>query len=180
MSTEKKNFIAVRFDRAEIQEIEKQVNINFVDLGLPSGRKWALRNVGAKSEEDCGFLMDFDTANAIQFEDGWHLPTKEDFIELDDNCAHKWIVNNGVPGMLFTSIHNGNSIFLPAAGYSWFDKTDDDEYGTTLDNRGSSGLYWSSSCRSATDAYSLYFYSSEVYPQDNSDRRDGFTVRAVQ
>ena len=177
MSTEKKNFIAVKFDRVEIQEVEKQGNINFADLGLPSGRKWALRNVGAESEEDCGFLMDFDTANTIQFEDGWHLPTKEDFIELDENCAHKWIVNNGVPGMLFTSIHNGNSIFLPAAGYSWFDA---DEYGTTLYSRGSNGLYWSSSYNSATYAYNLYFNSSEVKPQNNGSRRDGFTVRAVQ
>ena len=180
MSTEKKNFIAVKFDRVEIQEIEKQGNINFADLGLPSGRKWALRNVGAESEEDCGFLMDFDTANTIQFEDGWHLPTKEDFIELDENCAHKWIVNNGVPGMLFTSIHNGNSIFLPAAGYSWFDKTDDDEYGTTLKYRGSVGNYWSSSYNSATNAYSLNFNSSEVIPQDYSYRGYGFTGRAVQ
>ena len=177
MSTEKKNFIAVKFDRVEIQEIEKQGNINFADLGLPSGRKWALRNVGAESEEDCGFLMDFDTANAIQFEDGWHLPTKEDFIELDENCAHKWIVNNGVPGILFTSIHNGNSIFLPAAGYSWFDN---DEYGATRNGRGSLGVYWSSSYYSATYAYYLYFDSSEVDPQDNDDRRYGFTVRAVQ
>ena len=177
MSTEKKNFIAVKFDRVEIQEIEKQGNINFADLGLPSGRKWALRNVGAESEEDCGFLMDFDTANAIQFEDGWHLPTKEDFIELDENCAHKWIVNNGVPGMLFTSIHNGNSIFLPAAGYTWFD---DEEHGTTLDYRGSYGFYWSSSCNSATYAYGLNFHSSGVNPQNYGSRRDGFTVRAVQ
>ena len=180
MSTKKKNFIAVKFDRVEIQEIEKQGNINFADLGLPSGRKWALRNVGAESEEDCGFLMDFDTANAIQFEDGWHLPTKEDFIELDENCAHKWIVNNGVPGMLFTSIHNGNSIFLPAAGYSWFDKTDDDEYGTTLYHRGSNGLYWSSSFGSAPHAYRLLFYSACVSPQCYDNSRGGFTVRAVQ
>ena len=177
MSTETKNFIAVKFDRVEISEIEKQSGFNLVDLGLPSGRKWATCNVGAKSEEDCGFLMDFDTANAIQFEDGWHLPTKEDFIELDENCAHKWIVNNGVPGMLFTSIHNGNSIFLPAAGYSWFD---DDEYGTTLYYRGSYGVYWSSSYNSATYAYNLNFNSSEVSPQYNGNRRLGFTVRAVQ
>ena len=177
MSTETKTFIAVKFDRVEISEIEKQSGFNLVDLGLPSGRKWALRNVGAESEEDCGFLMDFDTANSIQFEDGWHLPTKEDFIELDDNCAHKWIVNNGVPGMLFTSIHNGNSIFLPAAGYSWFD---DDEYGTTLNYRGSYGNYWSSSYHSAADAYYLYFNSSEVNPQYLNDRRYGFSVRAVQ
>ena len=177
MSTETKNFIAVKFDRVEISEIEKQSGFNLVDLGLPSGRKWATCNVGAKSEEDCGFLMDFDTANAIQFENGWHLPTKEDFIELDENCAHKWTINNGVPGMLFTSIHNGNSIFLPAAGYSWFD---DDEYGTTLYNRGSYGLYWSSSYNSATSAFNLRFSSSEVNPQSNCYRRLGFTVRAVQ
>jgi len=177
MSTETKNFIAVKFDRVEISEIEKQSGFNLVDLGLPSGRKWATCNVGAKSEEDCGFLMDFDTANAIQFEDGWHLPTKEDFIELDENCAHKWTINNGVPGMLFTSIHNGNSIFLPAAGYSWFD---DDEYGTTLYCRGSLGYYWSSSYFSATLAYYLRFDSSGVSPQYYSGRRGGFTVRAVQ
>ena len=177
MSTETKNFIAVKFDRVEIQEIEKQSGFNLVDLGLPSGRKWALRNVGAESEEDCGFLMDFDTANAIQFEDGWHLPSKEDFIELDDNCSHKWTINNGVPGMLFTSIHNGNSIFLPAAGYSWFD---DNEYGPTLYYRGSLGFYWSSSYYSATSAYNLCFSSSEVNPQNSNRRRIGFTVRAVQ
>ena len=177
MSTETKNFIAVKFDRVEISEIEKQSGFNLVELGLPSGRKWATCNVGAKSEEDCGFLMDFDTANSIQFEDGWHLPTKEDFIELDDNCSHKWIINNGVPGMLFTSIHNGNSIFLPAAGYSWFD---DDEHGATLNNRGSLGYYWSSSYYSAALAYYLYFSSSGVGPQSNNSRRYGFTVRAVQ
>lgn len=182
MSTEKKNFIAIEFDRVEIAEIEAQsdLNINWADLGLPSGRKWALRNVGASSEEDCGYLMDFDTANAIQFEDGWHLPTKEDFIELDENCAHQWIVINGVPGMLFTSIHNGNSIFFPAAGYSWFDKTDDDEYGTTLSSRGSLGLYWSSSFYSATYAYYLRFNSTGVNPQNSGRRRYGFSVRAVQ
>ena len=176
MSTEKKNFIAVKFDRVEIQEIEKQGNINFADLGLPSGRKWALRNIGAKSEEDCGFLMDFDTANAIQFEDGWHLPTKEDFKELVDNCKSEWTLRNGVPGRTFTG-KNGNSIFLPAAGYTWFDEED---HGTTLDYRGSDGRYWSSSYYSATYAYHLGFNSSEVGPQYSRDRGYGFTVRAVQ
>ena len=170
---------AVRFDRVEIAEIEAQSNRNnqWVDLGLPSGRKWALFNIGAKNVEDCGLMMDFDTANAIKFEDGWHLPTKEDFIELDDNCAHKWTVINGTPGMLFTSIHNGNSIFMPAAGWSWFDE---DEHGTTLNYRGSYGSYWSSSFYSATYAFLLNFYSTGVTPQYNGSRRYGFTVRAVQ
>ena len=177
MTKKAKTPIAVRFDRVEIAEIEAQSNINWTDLGLPSGRKWALRNIGAKCEEDCGLLMDFDTANAIEFLDGWHLPTKEDFQELYDNCTSKWTSINGTPGRMFTSKINGNSIFLPAAGWSWFD---DDEHGTTLTYRGALGVYWSSSYNSATSAYSLYFNSSTVNPQFNVNRRDGFTVRAVQ
>ena len=176
MTKKAKTPIAVRFDRVEIAEIEAQSNINWTDLGLPSGRKWALRNIGAKCEEDCGLLMDFDTANAIKFEDGWHLPTKEDFQELYDNCDHEWIDDNGLRGMKFIS-KNGNSIFLPAAGYTWFG---DDEHGATLSLRGTLGNYWSSSYSSATNAYYLYFYSSTVYPQSNDDRRLGFSVRAVQ
>lgn len=168
---------AVRFDRVEIAEIEAQSNINWTDLGLPSGRKWALRNIGAKCEEDCGLLMDFDTANAIEFLDGWHLPTKEDFQELYDNCTSEWTTINGTPGRMFTSKINGNSIFLPAAGWSWFG---DDEHGTTLKHRGAFGYYWSSSDYSATYAYYLLFYSEGVYPQSDSDRRRGFSVRAVQ
>ena len=177
MTKKAKTPIAVRFDRVEIAEIEAQSNINWTDLGLPSGRKWALRNIGAKCEEDCGLLIDFDTANAIKFEDGWHLPTKEDFQELYDNCTSEWTTINGTPGRMFTSKINGNSIFLPAAGWSWFD---DDEHGATLYNRGTNGDYWSSSYYSATSAYYLDFYSEGVLPQNNSSRRNGFSVRAVQ
>ena len=61
--------------------------------------------------------------------------------------------------------------FFPAAGN--YD-------GTTLNNRGTNGNYWSSSYNSATNAYNLNFNSSTVNPQDNSSRRYGFSVRAVQ
>ena len=61
--------------------------------------------------------------------------------------------------------------FFPAAGN--YD-------GTTLNNRGTNGNYWSSSYNSATDAYNLGFSSSTVNPQGNGSRRDGFSVRAVQ
>jgi hypothetical protein len=61
--------------------------------------------------------------------------------------------------------------FFPAAGN--YD-------GTTLNNRGTNGNYWSSSYNSATSAYNLGFNSGTVSPQDNGYRRSGFTVRAVQ
>jgi len=150
-----------------------------VDLGLPSGRKWADRNVGQKvidDPADYGYLMDFDTAQHMPLPKGWKVPSKEDFKELCDHCTHEWVDKDGLRGMRFSG-KNGNSIFLPAAGYTWFD---DEDHGTTLSNRGSSGYYFSSSYLSATNAYYLLFYSSEVNPQHDYNRRGGFTVRAVQ
>ena len=169
--------IAVRFDRHEIFKIKPQTAFTAIDLGLPSGRQWAAQNVGALAMSDHGLLMDFDTANAIEFLDGWHLPTKEDFQELYDNCTSEWTTINGTPGRMFTSKINGHQIFLPAAGWSWFD---DDEHGTTLGSRGTYGSYWSSSYDSATYAYGLYFGSEGVSPQSSDYRRLGFSVRAVQ
>jgi hypothetical protein len=62
-------------------------------------------------------------------------------------------------------------IFFPASG---------NYNGTTLNNRGSNGNYWSSSYNSATNAYNLNFNSSNVNPANNNNRRYGFTARAVQ
>ena len=177
MTKKAKTPIAVRFDRYEIFEIKPQTAFTAIDLGLPSGRLWAAQNVGAHATSDYGLLMDFDTANAIEFLDGWHLPTKEDFQELYDNCTSEWTTINGNPGRMFTSKINGHQIFLPAAGWSCFD---DDEHGTTLNYRGTYGSYWSSSYYSATLAYGLNFYSSTVIPQYSGNRRLGFSVRAVQ
>ena len=63
------------------------------------------------------------------------------------------------------------ALFFPAAG---------NYNGTTLNNEGSNGNYWSSSFNSATNAYNLNFNSSGVHPQNNNNRRYGFSVRPVQ
>ena len=121
-------------------------------------------------------MMNFDTANSIKFQGSWHVPSPEDFKELYHKTKSEWTTRNGIPGRTFTG-KNGNSIFLPAAGYTWYD---DDESGTTLYNRGSYGYYWSSGFYSASSAYYLYFSSTAVSPQYcNLSRRLGFTVRAV-
>ncbi|MBQ4388021.1 MAG: hypothetical protein II822_10520 [Prevotella sp.] len=62
-------------------------------------------------------------------------------------------------------------IFLPASG---------NYNGTSLNNRGSNGNYWSASWNSQTNAYNLNFNSSNVNPQNNNNRRLGFPVRPVQ
>lgn len=60
-----------------------------------------------------------DDAAVVNWGNGWHMPTKEDLIELVDGCTWKWTKNfdgSGFNGHIGTSIKNGNTIFLPAAG----------------------------------------------------------------
>ncbi|MBQ8361847.1 MAG: TIR domain-containing protein [Bacteroidaceae bacterium] len=82
----------------------------------------------------------------------WRLPTMAECRELVDKCTWIWTTQNGHNGYKVVG-SNGNSIFLPAAG--WRD-------GTSLDYAGERGYYWSSTpCESNTQgAYYLYFDSS--------------------
>jgi hypothetical protein len=52
--------------------------------------------------------------------------------------------------------------------------------GTTWNNRGSNGNYWSGSLNSATNGRNLNFNSGGVNPQNNNNRFNGFAVRPVQ
>lgn len=100
----------------------------------------------------------------------WRMPTAAEFQALNDACTSVWTTLNGVNGRLFTSNDNGNSLFFPAAG---------DYHGTSLRDRGSYGLYWSSTYNSASDARFMGFNNSGVTPQDNGSRHFGLVVRAV-
>ena len=61
--------------------------------------------------------------------------------------------------------------FFPASG---------NRNGTSLNNRGTNGNYWSSSLNSQTNGYNLNFNESGVNPANNNNRFNGFSVRAVQ
>jgi hypothetical protein len=182
-----------------------QLNIKVVDLGLPSGRLWADRNIGAKSPEDFGLYFSWGNtdghalgtdyefnseaykktpgakldgnidaehdAATVNLGAPWRMPTREDFVELVDNCTFECCSLNGYKGMKLTSKINGNSIFFACSGYG---------SGAGWLNVGSLGLYWSASIHSAAGARYLFFYNGGVYPQDNDDRFGGFAVRPVQ
>ena len=81
-----------------------------------------------------------DDAAYINWGDGWRMPTTAEQDELFNNCTWKWTTQNGVNGYKVTSKSNGNSIFLPAAGYY-----DAASASSVLLHLGSVGLYWSSS-----------------------------------
>ena len=118
---------------------------DYIDLGLPSGTKWATCNVGANIPEEYGYYyaqwdetitkseyteyniipygyynLDYIRGNpnydvARKWGGSWRLPTREEIIELMENCTWKWTTQNNVNGCKVTG-PNGNSIFLPAAG----------------------------------------------------------------
>ncbi len=95
------------------------------------------------------------------------MPTIHEFGELLEECSWKWAGN----GYMVTSEKNGNSIFLPAAGY---------RDGLTVDKAGSEGVYWSSSLDiSSYSAWRLFFDSSFPDAGGTTVRYLGFSVRPV-
>ena len=166
----------------------------YVDLGLPSGTKWATMNVGASSETDYGNYYQYgkgaaqyaatsgdsvysgtedplatsaDTA-AQEWGGDWHMPTMAQMQELTANTTYEWATINGVNGGKFTA-QNGNYVFFPAAG-NW-------SYGSQY-SVGKGGRYWGSSPNGSSDAYLLYFVDGDkdVYGEI---RESGYSVRPV-
>jgi len=111
-----------------------------------------------------------DDAATANWGNGWRMPTNEEMEELLSNCAQKVKKQNGVTGHLFTG-PNGNSIFLPAAGYR------DDG---SLRNAGSYGHYWSSSLYTVGPNCAWYLYfNSGSYSVYGGYRGYGRSVRPV-
>ena len=198
---------------------------DYVDLGLPSGTKWATCNVGASAPEDYGYYFAWgeitpkdyycwnnykycngggdydglsrtltkychsveygyngftDTLTILQYSDdaatanwgaGWRMPTRTEMLELLINCTYTFITNNNVNGIKFTG-PNGNSIFLPAAGYRLNSELKDARF---------SGYYWSSSLSTNYPDYAWNLDNlNNVGMEDyHSSRYFGLPVRAV-
>lgn len=70
-------------------------------------------------------------------------------------------------------MEENGAVFLPAAGYRG---------GSSDYYVGSNGYYWSSTSHEsdANNAYSVYFYSGYLGPQNNYYRYDGFSVRLAR
>lgn len=205
----------------------------YVDLGLPSGLKWATMNVGATTPEGYGdyfawgetkpyyteghsqddpctswetsksgynwesykwcngsyttltkyctssnygtvdnktILELADDAAHVNWGGSWRMPTKAEQDELRNKCTWTWSTRNGIDGREVTG-SNGNSIFLPAAGYR-------NDSGLAL--AGSYCIFWSSSL-DTSDPYSVcyvFFDSGNVY-SNYGKRNFGTSVRAV-
>ena len=154
---------------------------------------WATCNLGAKSPEGYGgyyawgetteksvyeesnysfkydvkqLSLKYDVAN-IELGGRWRMPTHDELIELLKNTNRAKCTYKGKEGCVITSKKNGNSIFIPAAGY----KT------STLNNAGYEASFWTST--SANTYLSTCFISLKDGGFDNYARHQGHQVRPV-
>ena len=115
-----------------------------------------------------------DDAAYVNWGPEWRMPSLGQFEELINSSytTTTWTTQNGVYGRKITSKKNGNSIFLPAAGY---------RYISSLNYDGSYGDYWSRSLHSdyPGSAWRLLFYSSYIGTSNDYGRCSGRSVRPV-
>ncbi len=171
----------------------------YVNLGLPSGLKWATCNIGAIKPEDYGEYYAWgetttkskytwnsitmekemgDISGNVQYDAAranwggtWRMPESREIVELINNRTCIYTSQNGVKGYKVMG-KNGNFIFLPAAGCL---------AETSLYGAGYEGLYWSSTPHEdfTISAYGLYFRPNRCYSREFVNRFYGRSVRPV-
>lgn len=145
-----------------------------VDLGNPSGVKWATYNLGTDSQGGNGFSYIrlhkspnpdvSDTGDAATYAWGgkWRRPTHDEMQYLKTNCTWAWT------GSGYTVSKSGKSIFLPVK----------------MESSGAWGAayYWTQTTANSITSYALHLDSSsntiEVTNVSGSDREDLF-IRPV-
>lgn len=186
------------FEEGEVLYSGSIRGYKYIDLGLPSGLKWAVCNVGASYPEDYGdyyawgetetkstYTSDNCSTCNLQMNDisgnsqydvarkkwgsTWRIPTKSELEEIEDECTWTWTTQGGRNGYKVTG-PNGNSIFLPATGYF---------NGSSLYNVGERGDYWSSTPYDNGGYASIFNFNSSGRYQNWDNRYYGLTVRPV-
>ena len=108
----------------------------------------------------------------------WRMPTRDEYEELisPSYTTQTWTTDyneTGVKGYVITSKTNGNSIFLPAAGYC---------YGFSMLGVSRGGHYWSASIQpllTPNSALLLLFHSCDICAGGINNIFCGHPVRAV-
>ena len=150
-------------------ETKKRYDLsNCFDCLDDEGKSWGTYKIDGKTS--ISPTSGHDTARE-NWGGTWRMPTNAEFEELCKKCDWTWTSQDGHKGYLVSSKTNGNSIFLPAAG--WHGSSD-------RNDEGEDGYYWSSTLSSSHsyDARLLYFHSSN-HNTYYGNRRFGQSVRPV-
>lgn len=111
----------------------------------------------------------YDVAH-MKLGDGWRMPTVSEVRELGDKCSWEWTHVNGVGGQKVTG-PNGNSIFIPAAGY---------RVNAIIDGRASAGIYWTGTNEQSEFSYVFSFDNKGYHKLQYLNREYGLSVRPVK
>ena len=176
-----------------------------VDLGLPSGTKWAPMNVGASAPEEAGLYFSWGNTDGHTSSEGYaftedsykntpgveisgNIPLTHDAARV--NMGGNWrmptqtefaeLVNNCT--YLWTTQNgvNGAQFTSKINGNTIFFPATGHFYGTEREAFGVIGSYWSSTNLDTESSYTLYTESEKVDPNYDDVRSAGFTIRAVQ
>lgn len=152
-------------------------NYKWVDMAAQGFTKYCITSSSGKIDKRTILELEDDVAH-VKWKGDWRMPTYKEWEELCNtkNCNWKWTTQNGKAGFHIISNKNGNSIFLPAAGY--YDEGH-------LYNDYNDIYYWSSSLDEAVQNESARAYGywrskneSTLHWRDGI-RYDGKTVRPV-
>jgi len=180
----------------QCENTKEETDILAVDLGLPSGTKWADRNLCAEAPEASGSFFrwgevepytplspayEFQNAGmdicgtkydaaTVMLGERWRMPTKEQVEELVDECTWEWVTKGEVEGMKVTG-KNGNQIFFPATGYKYLKDA-------ALWRKEHSGRCWSGTPSTKYNAYLLGFRPVSWSCRNNL-RSFGYCIRPV-
>lgn len=179
-----------------------------VDLGLPSGRLWAKRNLGAATVYGYGWYFDWGNLAAHQEGAGYNFSQAQynttpaasisADLTLSQDVVHallggNWrmptkddfqeLYDNCTYG--WTTAYQGAYTGMLFMSKKYVNKqlflpASGYYNSTTLSSRGSVGNYWSLSFNSSTKAYYCDVASGGITPQANAERRYGFSIRPVQ
>ena len=131
------------------------------------GDSWGTYKIGGKTSISPTSGHDAAREN---WSSTWRMPTITEFEELCKKCTWTWTSQGGHEGYKVTG-PNGNSIFLPAAGW---------RYGTGTSYVGEYGFYWSRTLNSSYSSLARDMgFSSSSHSTGYGDRRRGRSVRPV-
>ena len=88
------------------------------------------KTASGKTYNEYETLQPADDATHVNMGGAWRMPTynynssndqfEGELVELLNNTTHEVKTINGVKGMMFTSKINGHQLFIPFAGYWWY------------------------------------------------------------
>lgn len=123
-----------------------------------------------RTRKNAQFLMSQGTVNGVR----GVIILPDDFQKPSDISwtyhANNWTTNTYTTEQ-WATLEALGAVFLPAAGH---------RIGAEVGNVQSSGIYWSSSCYSNSDAYYLVFNRNRLNSSFYDFRCSGFSVRLVQ